>query len=291
MGPTYRRRRTLPSYLWVRWIEPIPATTIRVEMENTVEQHLTADLVKSLLTGHTPANVQKHWVDVDGVRWPATQVLAIVTGEVSVKSNRARRELQRLGFTLGESPAVTSVSRAASPVIPRSRLIAEIDVAQLAPMESVHFTLSYTWLRAGFVTLNASSYPVLPPLPDVPGMYRFDFGRGDDGRRTIYIGEGKSIRARGLQYRNAKRDRKRALTSRRMHRAMVVHLQGSGVIEMSVIVEASMASGDLINLGRKSGRLVVESAAVVLAQIDPAIRVLNIDEDPEDATGSKKTPQ
>lgn len=139
--------------------------------------------------------------------------------------------------------------------------------------------LNYTWLRAGVVVLDVSGLPLFPPLPLGPGLYRFDFGLDDDGRRAVYIGEGKSIAKRAVQYRNANDDRKRALTSRRLRRAVVDHLATGQKIEMSVIVAAHVANGSTITFGQKSGRLLVESAAVVLAQLDTTVCVLNVDHD------------
>jgi hypothetical protein len=70
-----------------------------------------------------------------------------------------------------------------------------------------------------------------------------------------------------------------AATSRRLHRAMVEHLQTGGEIEMSVVLAAHFADGSIVNFGQKSGRLLVESGAVVLAQMDPVVRVMNVDRD------------
>lgn len=48
-----------------------------------------------------------------------------------------------------------------------------------------------------------------------------------------------------MQYRNAKVDRKRALTGRKLHRAMVEHLQAGCEVEMSVVLASNIANGSL----------------------------------------------
>lgn len=58
---------------------------------------------------------------------------------------------------------------------------------------------------------------------------------------------------------------------------MVEHLQADRPIEMSVILAAHFADRSFVVLGQKSGRLLVESGAVVLAQLDPSVRVMNTD--------------
>ncbi|WP_166791541.1 hypothetical protein [Cryobacterium sp. Hh38] len=46
---------------------------------------------------------------------------------------------------------------------------------------------------------------------------------------------------------------------------MVEQLQAGGEIEMSVVLAVHFADGSIVNFGQKSGRLLVESGAVVLA--------------------------
>ena len=236
---------------------------------------ITAALLRSRLADQAPSIVQKHWVEVDGVRWPVTQALAIATGEPSVKSNRARRELQRLGFLVGQDAPPTPGTQI-TPRRPKAPVPA-FDQKELKAQDSAELSFRYTWLRAGSITLDANSHPSFPPLPSLPGLYRFDFGIDQNGLTVVYIGEGKSVADRAMQYRNAKVDRKRALTSRRLHRAMVEQLQAGGAIEMSVVLVAHFADGSVVNLRQKSGRLLAESGAVVLAQLDPSARVMNVD--------------
>lgn len=41
---------------------------------------LTADIVRRKLAGRVPESIQEYWVEVDGVRWPVKQVMAVATG-------------------------------------------------------------------------------------------------------------------------------------------------------------------------------------------------------------------
>ncbi|MFC5930365.1 hypothetical protein D6T64_16045 [Cryobacterium melibiosiphilum] len=57
---------------------------------------------------------------------------------------------------------------------------------------------------------------------------------------------------------------------------MVEHLQAGREIEMSVVLAAHFADVSIVNFVLKSGRPLVESGAVVLAQLDPVVRVMNV---------------
>ena len=64
---------------------------------------LTANDVRRRLQQHYPESVDQYWVDVDGVRWPVKQVMALATGlaRTSFQSQNSRRLLAKLGFTVG----------------------------------------------------------------------------------------------------------------------------------------------------------------------------------------------
>lgn len=67
---------------------------------------LHAALVHRRLAGRSPEAIRTHWAEVDGVRWPAKQVLALATGilRTSFISHTAMRVLRRLGFTTSPLP-------------------------------------------------------------------------------------------------------------------------------------------------------------------------------------------
>lgn len=64
-----------------------------------------ADDVRNAVRDGAPEGVREHWVDVDGVRWPPKQVLALATGlsRQQFTSHVALRQLQRLGFQTSAS--------------------------------------------------------------------------------------------------------------------------------------------------------------------------------------------
>ncbi len=68
---------------------------------------LDAAVVRSALCGHVPESVRTHWVDVDGVRWPPRQVVALATGldRRRLTSRTAHRTLRQLGFETSEGAA------------------------------------------------------------------------------------------------------------------------------------------------------------------------------------------
>jgi hypothetical protein len=128
-----------------------------------------------------------------------------------------------------------------------------LDTSALEPLESIKVTLSFTWLRAGSLSLDDAGLPSFPALPRETGLYRFDFGRDDEGVRTIYIGESLSLRQRASNYRNAKTDRSRQRTSRRIHKEVVAHLNAGGAIEFAIATAVECGSPVSAAVQRSSG--------------------------------------
>jgi hypothetical protein len=248
---------------------------------NGEDVELTAEGVRERLRGRTPGEIAVHWVEVEGVRWPVMQAMGLALGEApSFRSKDARRYFGKLGFPLGESTVRTGAKpQRWDPSIRPRPDAGRFDTATSPILDTVDVSLSFAWRLAGPVEIDPEGHPVFPPLPDRPGLYRFDFGADETGRALWYIGEAKNLRNRAGQYRAAKRDRRRLLTSRRLHLLMVEHLAAGGLIAMAVVTEVTFADGSAVNVGRKSGRLLGESAAVVLAKRDPNVIVLNRDDE------------
>jgi hypothetical protein len=244
---------------------------------------LTPEIVRARLDGHLPDDIREYWVEIDGVRWPVKQVISIATGVTNrrrFQSQDSRRWLKNLGFQIGQGG--TSMRGSTSPrATPPPRRA--FDASELEPLESVEVTSTFTWLRAGSVSLDAQGLPTFPPLPPEPGLYRFDFGLDDEGVRTIYIGESVSLRQRASNYRNAKTDRSRQRTSRRIHKEVVAHLSTGGAIEFAIATAVILADGRPADLRLKSARRLAENAAVLTAQLEAGVTVLNIDADITDA--------
>jgi hypothetical protein len=90
------------------------------------------------------------------------------------------------------------------------------------------------------------------------------------------------VRRRASNYRNAKSDRSRQRTSRRIHKEIVEHLGAGGTIEFAIACEVSAGEDREADLRLKSARRLAENAAVLVAQIEPGTRVLNIDAELDD---------
>lgn len=103
---------------------------------NGVRYSLDASSVRSALRGGVPDDVRKHWVDVDGVRWPPKQALTLATGVDASEftSHRALGLFERLGFRA--SPWGTGQPRAGTdvPTAVRPTVVAPVETgAQRSP--------------------------------------------------------------------------------------------------------------------------------------------------------------
>ncbi len=235
---------------------------------------IDASEVRDRLRGHEPEEIREYWVEIDGRRWPVKQALRLATGvsRTRFQSQTARRLLARLGFEVNATPA----GRRTASARPSQRAAQTVT---LEPLERVDMSVSFTWMRAGLVLLDPDGFPRFPPLPAQAGLYRFDFGLGNAGVRTLYIGESMDLRRRASNYRNAKTDRSRQRTSRRIHKELVAHLASGGSIEFAIAVDVSARADAPLDLKLRSVRRLAENAAVVLAQQEANTRVLNIDAD------------
>lgn len=241
---------------------------------------LTADLVRSRLVGQVPGGIREYWVEIDDVRWPVKQVIAVATGarRIRFQSQDSLRWLQNLGFKVGAASWETgSLEASARPAAaPGSQ---RVDAGALEVLERVEMRIGFTWLRAGVVSLDVDGLPRFPVLPAVPGLYRFDFGTDEEGVRSLYIGESASLRQRASGYRNARTGPSSQRTNRRIHQKFVEHLGAGGSVEFAIAVAVSIGDGESIDLRLKSARRLAENAAVLLAQRSPGTTVLNIDAD------------
>ena len=68
---------------------------------------LSDDDVRARVANHRPDPIDQYWVDIDGVRWPVKQVMAVATSlsRTEFQSQNSRRLLARLGFTIGKGNA------------------------------------------------------------------------------------------------------------------------------------------------------------------------------------------
>lgn len=245
---------------------------------------LTPELIRARSRDRTPEEIQEYWVEIDGVRWPVKQVIALATGakRSEFQSQDSRRWLQNLGFSLGAGSS--TLTGTAHPVRSSGRQ-RQVAVQDLPELESLSVALSLTWRLAGAVTLDSAGAPLFPTLPSKPGLYRYDFGTDDAGVRTYYIGESQDLARRARNYRGAKTDRSTQRTSRRIHLEVIEHLMLGGSIDFAIATEVRVAGDVAVDLRLKSARRMAENAAVLVAQTSDQIRVLNIDAELGDPEG------
>ncbi len=68
---------------------------------------LSDEDVRARVANRRPDPIDQYWVDIDGVRWPVKQVMALATGlsRTDFQSQSSRRLLAKLGFTIGKGNA------------------------------------------------------------------------------------------------------------------------------------------------------------------------------------------
>lgn len=148
------------------------------------------------------------------------------------------------------------------------QISAPAEPAQVA--EEVAVSVRFSWQQLGALTLERNGKVAFPrPLPQAPGLYRMHFtATGPDRLDRFYIGETDNLRRRlASNYRNPG---PRQQTSLRVNEALRAHLAAGGVVTLGVALTAELGERDRdpepLDLTRKAGRLLAESAALVLAQ-------------------------
>ncbi|GAA1434424.1 hypothetical protein GCM10009616_28840 [Microlunatus lacustris] len=141
-----------------------------------------------------------------------------------------------------------------------------VPALQTKPAGEVAATVWFAWTRLGVLLLDGAGKVEFPkPLPSVPGLYRMTF----TGANRLYIGESDNLRRRlGSNYRNPG---PRQRTSLRVNEALRTYLGAGGAVTLDIAVAAQLSGPDVgvgpLDLTRKAGRLLAESAALVLAQL------------------------
>lgn len=239
---------------------------------------ISSDDVRSKLNSHAPEVLHQYTVTIDGRTWPVKQAFSIATGLTNdrFQSQTARRQLQRLGFTINESPA--NVAEPNSP--PRTvRKTNSFDPDSLVESDTVSASVQFTWYSVGVIVIDEAGRPVFPTLPKVPGLYRFTFVPSNaESKQRVYIGESTELKLRASQYRNAASENSRQRTSRRIHKEILEHLTWGGSIEFSIATEVLLGvDEEVVDLNRVFARRLAENAAVLLEQLNPNNNVMNID--------------
>ncbi len=127
--------------------------------------------------------------------------------------------------------------------------------------EEVGAKISYGWCGAGAVAL-AGGKLAMPTLGARPGIYRFVISDGQTGAVRHYVGESSNLASRMNGYRNPGPTQH---TNIRLNTLLLSTLKAGGTVDASVVLEANFA-GQALELGSKSARLLVESAALLVAR-------------------------
>lgn len=124
-------------------------------------------------------------------------------------------------------------------------------------------SVQFDWQEAGDIRYDGK--PAFPTLPAVPGLYRFTFHR-HTGPPRVYIGETSDLRRRAGNYRNPGATQ---LTNVRLNNELVTALRSGMRISCAVVTDATIsldgASARELDLSRKTGRVIVENAAMAAA--------------------------
>jgi hypothetical protein len=161
-------------------------------------------------------------------------------------------------------------ARLADPSVQPELTRAQSHIEDLEPenVETVDAHVIFDWSPIGAASLDATGKLAFPKaVPASPGLYRLTLARASS-RRRIYIGESDNLRRRlSTNYRNPG---PRQRTSVRINALLVEHLRMGGTVAVDIAVSATFSAADSdgsgLDLSRKAGRLLAESAALVLAQ-------------------------
>ncbi|GAA3633396.1 DUF6884 domain-containing protein [Microlunatus ginsengisoli] len=97
---------------------------------------LTPDMVRARIANHVPEPIREYWVEIDGVRWPAKQAIALATGvpdRQRFQSQSARRWLANLGFSIGRGQQLVTAPGPPRAPAARSRSAAVTKTPQTSP--------------------------------------------------------------------------------------------------------------------------------------------------------------
>ena len=122
--------------------------------------------------------------------------------------------------------------------------------------------IEFNWTPLGFVVLGPTGGLDFPPVPAVPGLYRFRFNFGDFVRR--YIGETVNLRRRFSHYRNPGPTQ---MTNIRLNALLKEQLAAGATVALDLLARdcALLVENRPVaaNLADKAVRRLLEHAAIV----------------------------
>lgn len=162
-------------------------------------------------------------------------------------------------------------------VDPQSVVLTPPGLTETPEYPVVDARVAFRWQRLGVVTLDAAGKLAFPSgVPATPGLYRLTL-RNTTGRNQIYIGETINLRQRISHYRVP---RPSQTTNIRINALILEHLRSGleTILDVSdqACLESPSTTARTLDLSRKSGRLLAESAALVLARLDGRADITNL---------------
>jgi hypothetical protein len=134
--------------------------------------------------------------------------------------------------------------------------------------------LGFRWRPLGQVHLDSAGKPVFPSAAAEPGVYRLEV-QGEQA--SVYFGEASDRRRRFSHYRNPGPSQQ---TNQRLNGMLVGVLAAGGACRVSTVEVLNFGTrlqGVALDLRQKAARVLVESAAIVLARTDGSLPILNLD--------------
>jgi hypothetical protein len=134
--------------------------------------------------------------------------------------------------------------------------------------------LAFRWESIGPLSVDQAGKLVFPQVQSAPGVYRFEI---DGHKASVYFGEAADLRQRFRQYRNPGRTQQ---TNLRMGKLLCDTFGAEGHGEVSLAQIISFGAGEPkahLDLRLKAARVLMESAAIVLARSRGERAVLNLD--------------
>src|SRR5262245_55538900 len=148
------------------------------------------------------------------------------------------------------------------------------------PLADVAAAVWFDWGQVGAITLDANGKLAFPrPIPDGPGVYRFTLAKGSErSRPLVYIGEADQLQRRFAHYRNPGPSQR---TNIRLNELLRTHLRygSSAQLALATRIHVQTAADRmerLLDLSVRAARLLAENAALVQAQANGAVDLLNL---------------
>lgn len=143
--------------------------------------------------------------------------------------------------------------------------------------EPLDVRIRLQWLDSGPVKLDAQGKLAFVDVERTAGIYRLTLeGAEPGGRRRVYIGETDNLRRRlHANYRSPGPSQQ---TSLRINQLLREHLGAGGSATVAVATAATVwltGQEQPLDLTRKAGRLLAESAALVVAQVTDDADIAN----------------